>query len=89
MIRKFHDYFVPVLKYLNDTVPTYQKILKEDLAKIENLTDQDLTQTSERGTNIFSSRIHWALQYLYQSGALQRPAKRPLLVLELCRLLWL
>jgi restriction system protein len=83
MIRKFHDYFVPVLKYLNDNGPTYQKILKEELAKIENLTDQDLTQTSERGTNIFSSRIHWALQYLYQSGALQRPAKATYAINEL------
>lgn len=83
MIRKFHDYFVPVLKYLNENGPTYQKILKEELAKIENLTDQDLTQTSERGTNIFSSRIHWALQYLYQSGALQRPSKATYAINEL------
>jgi restriction system protein len=75
MLRKFHDYFVPVLSYLDQNGPTYQKTLKEELAKLENLSELDLAQTSERGTNIFSSRIHWALQYLYQSGALQRPAQ--------------
>jgi restriction system protein len=75
MIRKFHDYFVPVLTYLDKNGATHQKSLKEALAKVEGLSESDLSITSERGTNIFSSRIHWALQYLYQSGALQRPAK--------------
>ncbi|NBT59218.1 hypothetical protein EBT16_10590 [bacterium] len=68
MIKKFHEYYVPVLKFLKESGPTHQTKLKEALAKIENLTLDEINQTSEKGTNIFSSRIHWALQYLYQSG---------------------
>lgn len=75
MIKKFHEYYVPVLKYLKESGPTHQSKLKEALGKIENLTQDEINQTSEKGTNIFSSRIHWALQYLYQSGAVDRPSK--------------
>ena len=75
MIKKFHEYYVPVLKYLQESGPTHQSKLKEALGKIENLTQDEINQTSEKGTNIFSSRIHWALQYLYQSGAVDRPSK--------------
>ena len=75
MIKKFHEYYVPVLKYLKESGPTHQSKIKEALGKIENLTQDEINQTSEKGTNIFSSRIHWALQYLYQSGAVDRPSK--------------
>lgn len=75
MIRKFHEYYAPVLKFLQENGPTHQSKLKEALAKIEKLTQSEIDQTSEKGTNIFSSRIHWSLQYLYQSGAIDRPSK--------------
>lgn len=75
MIKKFHEYYVPVLKFLQESGPTHQTKLKEALGKIENLSLEEINQTSEKGTNIFSSRIHWALQYLYQSGAVDRPSK--------------
>jgi restriction system protein len=75
MIKKFYEYYVPVLKFLLESGPTHQSKLKEALGKIENLSLDEINQTSEKGTNIFSSRIHWALQYLYQSGAVDRPSK--------------
>jgi restriction system protein len=75
MIKKFHEYYVPVLKYLNENGPTHQSRLKEEIGKLEKLTQDEINRTSEKGTNIFSSRIHWSLQYLYQSGALDRPSK--------------
>ena len=75
MIKRFYEYYLPVLKYLRDNGPTHQTKLKDALIKIENLTPADIQMTSEKGTNIFNSRIHWAVQYLYQSGALDRPSK--------------
>jgi restriction system protein len=75
MIKRFYEYYVPVLKYLDENGPTHQTKLKDALVKIEKLTPEDIQLTSEKGTNIFNSRIHWAVQYLYQSGALERPAK--------------
>lgn len=75
MIKKFFEYYVPVLKFLKENGPTHQSKLKEALGKIEKLTHDEINETSEKGTNIFSSRIHWALQYLYQSGAIDRPSK--------------
>lgn len=75
MIKRFYEYYLPVLKYLKENGPTHQTKLKDALIKIEKLTPADIQMTSEKGTNIFNSRIHWAVQYLYQSGALDRPAK--------------
>ena len=75
MIKRFYEYYLPVLKYLKENGPTHQTKLKDALIKIEKLTPEDIRLTSEKGTNIFNSRIHWAVQYLYQSGALDRPAK--------------
>jgi restriction system protein len=75
MIKRFYEYYLPVLKFLKENGPTHQTKLKEALIKIEKLTPEDVALTSEKGTNIFNSRIHWAVQYLYQSGALNRPAK--------------
>ena len=60
MIKKFHEYYVPVLKFLKENGPTHQSKLKEGLGKIENLTQDEINETSEKGTNIFSSRIHWS-----------------------------
>jgi restriction system protein len=75
VIKRFYEYYLPVLKYLKENGPTHQTKLKDALIKIEKLTPEDIQLTSEKGTNIFNSRIHWAVQYLYQSGALDRPAK--------------
>lgn len=75
MIKRFFEYYIPVLKYLKENGATHQTALKDALIKIEKLSPSDIAQTSEKGTNIFNSRIHWAVQYLYQSGALIRPAK--------------
>jgi restriction system protein len=75
MIKRFYEYYIPVLKYLEENGPTHQRVLKDALVEIEKLTPEDVALTSEKGTNIFNSRIHWAVQYLFQSGALDRPAK--------------
>lgn len=75
MIKRFYEYYRPVLKYLKENGPTHQTKLKDALAVIEGLSDEEVQLTSEKGTNIFNSRIHWAVQYLYQSGAISRPAK--------------
>lgn len=75
MIKKFYEYYVPVLNFLKQNGPTHQTKLKDSLIKLERLTPEDIQLTSEKGTNIFNSRIHWAVQYLFQSGALNRPAR--------------
>lgn len=75
MIRRFYEYYIPVLRYLEKNGPTHQRLLKDALIEIEKLSPEDVALTSEKGTNIFNSRIHWAVQYLFQSGALDRPAK--------------
>jgi len=75
MIKRFYEYYIPVLKYLEKNGATHQRVLKDALVEIEKLTPEDVALTSEKGTNIFNSRIHWAVQYLFQSGALDRPAK--------------
>lgn len=85
MIRKFHEYYVPVLKFLSENGPAHQTTIKDGVAATEKLPVEEMSQASEKGTNIFASRIHWALQYLYQSGAIERPSKATYAISELGR----
>jgi len=83
MIRKYHEYYRPVLQFLSENGATHQTKIKDGIATVEKLSREQLNQTSEKGTNVFASRIHWALQYLYQSGAIERPSKATYAISEL------
>lgn len=85
MIRKFHEYYTPVLRFLSESGPSHQSWVKDGVAASEKLSAEELGQVSGKGTNIFASRVHWALQYLYQSGAIERPSKATYTISELGR----
>lgn len=71
--------------FLSKSGATHQTKIKDGVAASEKLSAEDMSQSSEKGTNIFASRIHWALQYLYQSGAIERPSKATYAISELGR----
>lgn len=75
MIGKFDDYFQPVLQVLKTRGNLNIQELKFAVADHVKISQEEMAITNDRGTAIFFSRVGWAVQYLYQAGALNRPSK--------------
>ena len=75
MILKYFEYYVPVLKYLEEHGKTHTRKIREDVATLTGVTPAEWTLKTEKGTLIWDSRIYWAIAFLYQSGALERPER--------------
>jgi restriction system protein len=75
MIRKFDGYFIPVLEYLKQHGPTSGSKIRSDIQDITGVTEEERKMETSKGTNIANSRVYWAVQYLFQSGALNRPQR--------------
>ena len=83
MILKFSDYFVHVLSYIAKNGETSLSELISDVPDMVGITPEERQLKSAKGTNIANSRIHWAVQYLFQAGALVRPSKGVYQITEL------
>ena len=70
MIGKFDEYFVPVLEVLKARGALNIQQLKMAVADHVHVSGDEIAITNDRGTAIFFSRVGWAVQYLFQSGAL-------------------
>ena len=75
MILKYHEYFIEVLETLQSRGKTNLVTLREVIAAKTKVTPEEMVLTTSKGTNILTSRIYWAVQYLFQAGALDRPEK--------------
>lgn len=74
-IENYSYYYLPILKELSSGKSLHRLELVEAVAKQVGLTQEERYRTNPRGTGIFESRIHWAMQYLVMAHALQRPAR--------------
>lgn len=74
-IGNFEYYFIPVLASLKQNGKMHRRENMEDIAKVENLSPEELAQKTPKGTNIFRSRVHWAQAFLAQAGAVSRPQR--------------
>ncbi len=72
-LRKFNDYFIPVLKVLESGELLHRRKIMEIVGEMEKLSKEELELQTDRGTNIFRSRVNWAQQFLYQAKAIIRP----------------
>ena len=72
---KFHEFFLEVLKSIEDgDVHFGQDVIKRVVAS-SNLTQEELEEEHEKGGNKAKGRIQWAITYLVQSGAVIRPKR--------------
>jgi len=76
MILKYFEYFGVVLTVVNQEGRIHASEIREIVAIRTGVSQEErLMETrSDRGRSIFNSRVHWAVQYLFQAGALSRPA---------------
>lgn len=74
-IGNFESYFIPVLQILKANGKMHRRLIMDEIAKLQNLSQAELDQTTPKGTNIFRSRVHWSQTFLAQAGALSRPQR--------------
>lgn len=76
MILKYFEYFGVVLAVVDEEGRIHTSEIREIVATRTGVSPEErLMETrSDRGRSIFNSRVHWAVQYLFQAGALSRPA---------------
>lgn len=75
-IPKFFDFFVPVLRALNDHSPLKVGPLFEILAEELHLTPADMAEMLPSGRQqTYKNRIHWSLQYLKNAGLIASVAR--------------
>jgi restriction system protein len=75
MILKFDEYFHHVLKFLKSNGATPGAEIREKIQDLTGVTKEERLQITAKGTNIANSRVYWAIQYLFQAGALKRPSR--------------
>ena len=75
MILKFNEYYIHVLDYLSKNGATSGAEIRSQVMDLTGITAEERQMKSPKGTYIANSRIYWAVQYLFQAGALGRPSR--------------
>lgn len=74
-VPKFHEVFEQVLttlaQFQSVTVREVRSLVTQQL----QLTPEELAEKNPGGGNRVRSRINWAISYLVQAGAIERPAR--------------
>ena len=74
-IPKFSELFNDVLIVLSDGNQLHRRELQAEVLNRLVLTDAERAETMSGGGNRARSRVHWAFEFLCQSGATKRPKR--------------
>lgn len=74
-IPPFSAFMRPVLEVLEDGTTKRRKDVNAEAVKLMNLTEADLAERLRSGESRAASRAHWAIEYLAQAGAVDRPRR--------------
>ena len=74
-IPKFSELFNDVLIVLSDGNQHHRRELQAEVLNRLVLTDAERAETMSGGGNRARSRVHWAFEFLCQSGAAKRPKR--------------
>ena len=75
MILKFDEYFIHVLRFSKENGPTSGSLIREKIQDLTGVTPEERLAVTGKGTFVANSRVYWAVQYLFQAGALVRPSR--------------
>jgi restriction system protein len=75
MILKFDEYFHHVLEFCKGNGPTAGAEIRTGVLDKTGVTAEEREIVTEKGTLVADSRVYWAIQYLFQAGALNRPSR--------------
>ncbi|MGC8690927.1 MAG: restriction endonuclease [Caldisericum sp.] len=83
MIPKFHESFLPILKFLKDGKTHSMEELENYLAKQFNLTEEERNAILPSGTQrVFKNRVGWARTYLYKAKLVDVPERGSIIITE-------
>jgi restriction system protein len=74
-IPKFSELFNDVLTVLSDGSQLHRRELQTEVLNRLTLTEAERAETMSGGGNRAKSRVHWAFEFLCQSGATKRPKR--------------
>ena len=74
-IPKFSELFNDVLAVLSDGNQYHRRELQAEVLNRIDLSDAERAETMAGGGNRARSRVHWAFEFLCQSGAAKRPKR--------------
>ncbi len=86
-IPKYSDIFTEVLQVLDGEPMLHRGDLTTKVVDLMTLTDDERVATFGGGTNIARNRVHWALEFLCQAGAVDRPKRGFAAITDLGRIL--
>lgn len=72
---KFYELFDDVLSVLADGSILHRREIYDAVLTPLDLTPDERLETNPGGSNRSKSRVHWALEFLCQSGAVKRPSR--------------
>lgn len=74
-INPHWTYYNTVLELARKHGPLHRKAMRELAAKAVGLSDEEYLMANARGTNLFNTRIHWAVMDMVGVGAFIRPSR--------------
>lgn len=72
---RFNELFSDVLNVLSNNDVIHRREIFDKVAAQLDLTPEERAETNPGGGNRTKSRVHWALEYLCQAGAVTRPKR--------------
>ena len=72
---RFNELFSDVLNVLSNNDVIHRREIFDKVAAQLDLTPEERAETNPGGGNRTRSRVHWALEYLCQAGAVTRPKR--------------
>lgn len=84
-VPPFWAFMRPVLLILQDGQVRRRKELNMATVASMNLSEDELAETIKGGTPKAESRAHWAIEYLAQAGAIDRPQRGDMVISDIGR----
>ena len=81
-IPKYHQLMIPFLKVLSSNGDLPLKKIKEKLADVLNLTEEDLREKLPSGRNLYINRVEWAAAYLKKANLVKSPKRGVYQIIE-------
>lgn len=74
-VPDYETLMLPVLDALADGEPKSAAALREAVAPVVGVTEEDRSARIPSGARLFDNRVHWAVTYLVQAGLIARPKR--------------
>jgi restriction system protein len=82
-IPPFWVFMRPVLEVLQDGLVRRRRDVSEAVVAAMDLSPEDLSERLKGGGSRADSRAHWAIEYLAQAGAIERPKRGEMRISEI------